>query len=110
MQEQIDPLLILRRDYAHGDQVDYFDHANTIGWTRLGDEEHPHAMAVIMTNGEDGFKDMELGQLHAGKTYYDFLGHCPETVTLNEKGWGSFQVKAGSVSVWVEQEAEDNKD
>lgn len=110
MQEQIDPLLILRRDYAHGEQVNYFDHANTIGWTRLGDEDHPHAMAVIMTNGEDGFKDMELGQLHAGKTYYDFLGHCQETVTINEEGWGSFQVKAGSVSVWVEEEAGDKND
>ena len=29
-----------RSNYAYGMQRDYFDHANCIGWTREGDDEH----------------------------------------------------------------------
>ena len=37
----IDKFIGARRKYAYGDQYDYFDHANTIGWTRLGTEAFP---------------------------------------------------------------------
>jgi alpha-amylase len=42
----IDRLLFARQNFAYGPQYDYIDHFNTIGWTRLGSEQHPHAMAV----------------------------------------------------------------
>ncbi len=46
-------LLAARKYYAHGPQLDYIDHPNTIGWTRLGDRDHVKPMAVIITNSYD---------------------------------------------------------
>ncbi|MBG9981323.1 alpha-amylase [Facklamia sp. DSM 111018] len=104
-QEQLDPLLQLRLRYAYGDQVDYFDHGNTIGWTRLGTDEHPDGSAVVMTNGEEGFKSMSMGSLNAHKKFVDFLGNHDAVIELDENGNANFPVRAGSVSVWVSQES-----
>ncbi|MEH1923652.1 alpha-amylase [Nostoc sp.] len=97
----IDKFLHVRQTYAYGDQYDYFDHANTIGWTRLGDEEHPGGMAVVLSNGGEGTKWMEVGQPNS--TYIDITEHISEPVTTNDEGWADFRCDAGSVSVWVPQ-------
>ncbi|MDF5716767.1 MAG: alpha-amylase [Rhizonema sp. NSF051] len=97
----IDKFLYARQTYAYGDQYDYFDHPNTIGWTRLGDEEHLGGMAVVISNGEEGTKWMEVGQ--ANSTYIDITEHISEPITTNDDGWADFRCSAGSVSVWVPQ-------
>ncbi len=97
----LDKLLHARQTYAYGEQYDYFDHANTIGWTRLGDEDHPGGMAVVVSNGDEGSKHMEVGQ--PNRTYIDLTEHIDEPVTTDEKGWAEFRCPAGSVSVWVPQ-------
>jgi alpha-amylase len=97
----IDKFLEARRDFAYGDQYDYFDHANVIGWTRLGTAENPGGMAVILSNGDAGTKWMEIG--HPNSVYIDITGHIDEPITTNEKGWAEFRCEAGSVSVWVPQ-------
>lgn len=97
----IDKMLFARKTYAYGDQYDYFDHASTIGWTRLGTVEHPGAMAVVLSNGEDGVKLMEVGQPNS--RYIDITEHVREPITTNDEGWGEFRCKGGSVSVWVPQ-------
>ena len=61
----IDLFLRARRDYAHGPQYDYFDHWNRVGWTRLGDAAHPKAMAVLLSDGPEGTKWMEVGKPNA---------------------------------------------
>lgn len=95
----IDKFLQVRQTYAFGNQYDYFDHPNTIGWTRLGNAEHPGGMAVVLTNGEAGHQWMEVGQ---PDTYYiDITEHVSTPVMTNEKGWGEFSCAAGSVSVWI---------
>lgn len=99
----IDKYLYVRQTYCFGDQYDYFDHANCIGWTRLGTEDHPGGMAVVMSNGDDGLKSMEIGQPNA--TYIDITEHISEPVTINDEGWGEFRCPAGSVSVWIPQES-----
>jgi alpha-amylase len=96
----IDRFLEARRDYAYGPQYTYFDHPNCIGWTRLGDREHPKAMAVVMSNGNDGFKWMEVGKPNA--KFVDITEHIKEPVQTNQDGWGNFRCKGGSVSVWLE--------
>ncbi|MBF2062822.1 MAG: alpha-amylase [Calothrix sp. C42_A2020_038] len=98
----IDKFLFARQTYAYGDQYDYFDHANTIGWTRLGDEEHPGGMAVVLSNGSDGSKFMEVGQPNC--TYIDITEHINEPITTNDQGWAEFRCNGGSVSVWVPQQ------
>ena len=95
----IDRFLQARHTYGYGEQYDYFDHANTVGWTRLGDEAHPGGMAVVLTNGDNGRKWMETG--NPNQTYTDITKHIEESVTTNDEGWAEFSCAAGSVSVWV---------
>ncbi|OCQ95584.1 alpha-amylase [Oscillatoriales cyanobacterium USR001] len=97
----IDKLLFARKTFAYGDQYDYFDHANTIGWTRIGNEEHPGGMAVVLTNGGDGTKWMEVKQ--ANRTYIDLTENISDPVVTNNDGWAEFRCKGGAVSVWIPQ-------
>ncbi|NET38962.1 MAG: alpha-amylase [Cyanothece sp. SIO1E1] len=97
----IDKFLHARKHYAYGDQYTYFDHWDIIGWTRLGDQEHPQGMAVLMSNGPGGSKWMEVGKPNA--TFYDLTEHVREPVLTNAYGWGEFRCNGGSVSVWVQQ-------
>jgi alpha-amylase len=92
---------LARQTYAYGDQYDYFDHPNTIGWTRLGDDEHVGGMAVVLSNGEEGRKFMKIGQPNC--SYVDITGHIDELIMTNDEGWAEFRCNAGSVSVWVLQ-------
>jgi alpha-amylase len=98
----IDKFMAARRSHAFGEQVDYFDHLNVVGWTRLGDEEHRHAMAVVMSGGADGNKWMNVGRPQT--TFRDCTEHFEEAVVTNEEGWGNFLCRGGKVSVWLEEE------
>ena len=52
-------LIRLRKEKAYGQQNDYFDHPNYVGWTRTGDEEHiKSGLAVVISNAGDGEKRM----------------------------------------------------
>ncbi|VEF08683.1 alpha-amylase [Streptococcus dysgalactiae subsp. equisimilis] len=102
--EVLDKLTLLRKEAVYGQQVDYFDHANCIAWTCLGDEEHPHPLAVILSNGDEGWKHVEIGQDFVGQTFVDYLGHCSEKVVVAEDGWLDIKVEAGSISAWVPEE------
>ena len=99
--EYLEQFLMMRKNVAYGLQRDYFDHNNTVGWTREGTDEHPHALAVIITNSDEGFKEMEVGVKHAGKIFYDALGNRPDKVTIDENGKAFFTANAGSVSVYI---------
>jgi alpha-amylase len=91
-----------RRYLAYGQQRDYFDHPNTIGWTREGvDDFENSGCAVVLTNGSEGYKDMEVGKRHAGHVFIDVTKNRTEEITINEDGWARFNVNGGSVSVWV---------
>lgn len=100
----LDRLLLARQHFAYGPQYDYFDHPDLIGWTRLGSEQHPRAMAVIMSDGPGGSKWMEVGKPNA--SFYDLTGHIAESIETNEHGWAEFRCNGGSVSVWVERAPE----
>ncbi|MFB2918966.1 alpha-amylase [Aerosakkonema funiforme] len=97
----IDKFLYARKHYGYGPQYDYFDHPNIIGWTRLGDSEHPKGMAVMMSDGPGGSKWMEVGKPNS--TFVDLMEYIKEPVHTNEEGWGEFPCDGGSVSVWIEQ-------
>ncbi len=98
---ELPKLLEARKKYAYGHQTDYFDYPSTIGWVRSGDESEKNAMAVVMTIGSEGYKDMHVGIQYAGLTFYDFLGIRKESVIINAEGMGKFTVNSSSVSVWV---------
>ncbi len=96
----IDRFLEVRRRYAWGPQIDYLDHWNRVGWTRLGDEQHPKAMAVLLSDAHEGSKWMEVARANARFT--DLTEHVKEPVVTNNAGWGEFRCRGGSVSVWVQ--------
>lgn len=104
IKDQLLPLLKARQEAAYGEQHDYFDHPNTIGWTREGDKAHPDSgLAVIMTNGSKGEKTMFVGKQFAGQQFYDCTGNRKEIITINDEGNANFLVNDGSVSVWRKQ-------
>ena len=102
-QEILDTLLYARKDLAYGEQTDYFDDPNCIGWTRSGNEDGA-PLAVTISNDAANSKSMEIGSDWAGQTFYDILGNCSDTVTIDEDGWGDFPVSEKSVSVWTIQD------
>ena len=100
--ENIELLLRARCDFAFGVRRDYFDHPNCIGWIREGNDQH-NGCAVVISNGDQGTKVMEIGKRYAGRTFVDLLKKSPEEVTINEDGLGEFFSPAGSLSVWIEK-------
>lgn len=95
----IDKFLEARKKYAYGDQHDYFDHSNCVGWTRTGNDDHPGSMAVLLSNGDKGFKTMKTASPNT--TYYDITGHIDDTVKTDNDGRAEFLCPSGSVSVWI---------
>jgi alpha-amylase len=105
IRNEIDRLLDIRRNYAFGQQNDYFDHQNIIGWVRLGNEGHPHGCAVVMTNGDGGEKQMHVGRMHRGEIWTDKMGNVDTPVIIDDDGNGRFRANGGSISVYAYQEA-----
>ncbi len=103
IRDEIDKLLNIRQNHAYGDQIDYFDHKNVIGWVRLGNEEHPHGCAIIMSSGDSGVKNMNVGQMHHGEIWIDKMGNVQDHIIIDEQGNGLFEVNGGSISVYVSQ-------
>lgn len=107
------PKLILARKYwAYGTQVDYFDDAKCIGFTRSGHSSRSSGdgLAAIMTNDwQFKTKRMYVGRVHAGEVWTDLLQWCPGEVSIDLNGWGEFLVCPRSVSIWVYKEAFNRK-
>ena len=100
----LDILLGARRKYAYGDQIEYFDHPSTIGFIRMGDEEHPGSgLVFLMSNDEAGSKMMSLGKGHKGEVWHELTGSIQDEVTLDEEGNGEFSVDARNLAVWVKK-------
>lgn len=104
------PLLLARKLFAYGPQIDYFDAPHCIGWTRAG---HPACfdnkgagLAVIMTNARRWVsKWMFVGPRHAGERWTDVLGGCWGETVVDANGWGEFKAGPRSVAVWVSKSA-----
>ncbi len=108
--EKLELLLKARKNFAYGTQHNYLDHPNVIGWTREGETNIENSgIAVLMSNGDEGWKWMYIGKQHAGKTFYDLTGNYSETTIINDDGWGQFKTKSRSVSVWANKINKVNK-
>ena len=98
-QDVLDKLLDIRLNLAYGEQTDYFDEANCIGWTRQG-KDNGQPIAVLISNDQATSKSMFVGPEWAGREFSDYLGNSSQIVTIDDQGWGEFPVEEGSVSVW----------
>ncbi|AOZ93080.1 alpha-amylase [Paenibacillus crassostreae] len=98
----IDPLLYTRYHKAYGEQQDYFDHPNTIGWVRRGIPEIAGSgCAVVISNSDQGEKRMYVGEHHAGAKWIDYTQNRKDEITIAQDGFATFPVMGGSVSVWA---------
>ena len=100
----LDRLLDLRDRFNHGDQHDHFDHASCVAWVRTGDDDHPGAMVVVMSNGEPGFKTVCTHR--PNETFHRVFhrgdaGDTPDRLETGEDGCARFGCPAGGVAVWV---------
>ena len=95
-------LIKARRWYAYGEQVDYFDDDHIIGWVRRGDIEHENSgLAVVMSDGDTGNIEMDMGPQFAGTSLFDVMGKYVPPVVLDENGTGQFPVPGHGTSVWA---------
>ncbi|AMB99293.1 alpha-amylase [Aerococcus urinaehominis] len=101
-QADIDKMMTLRTERAYGDQEDYFDHGNCVGFSRLGDADHPDGLALLCSNGDAGFKKMYVGQDKAGQVWIDYLAYSDQEVTIDDSGYGEFSCPAGGISIWTQ--------
>ncbi len=103
--EEIKILIKLRKERAYGNQYDYIDNRNCIGWTREGDEEHNQSgLAVLISNSNYAEKRMYIGKKFANKKFIDIMGYIQEEVMIDEEGCGNFKVNGKSVSIWINKE------
>lgn len=99
-------MLAVRKLCAYGEQHDYFDHENIVGWTREGDEEHPNSgCAVIMSDADAGEKEMFIGTQFAGQVFRDITRRILDTITIGEEGKAIFKAPGGGVSIWINEAA-----
>ena len=96
----------VRHDYAYGEQHDYMDHYDVVGWTREGDAEHPNSgLALLLSDKRPGKKRMYVGKHFAGRRFKDCLRKVREDVIIDGEGYGEFTVQGFSSAVWVTEEA-----
>lgn len=100
--ENLKTLMLLRKDKAYGEQVNYFDNPDIVGFTRLGDDAHyKSGMAVIISDKYEGSKRMYVGKNFVGDKFTDALGHREDEIIIDEEGFGNFVVNGGQVSVYI---------
>lgn len=101
----LETLLLARKRCAYGQQVDYLDGPDIIGFVRGGEDGHPGSgLAAVLTDGPGGSKTMCVGAWFAGQTFVDCLGNRKEPVVISPVGTADFPVNGGSVSVYVPAE------
>lgn len=94
-------LLYLRRYNAFGEEHDYFDHTEVVGFTREGLREEPGSgLAFLCSDGAGGEKRMFVGSYWAGSVFRCAVGKQPDVI-IDQEGCGLFKVNGGGASVYV---------
>lgn len=101
--EMIDQLIAIRKRYAYGDQTDYMEREDLIGWVRHGDENHPGTLAVVISTGDMNELRMHVGDVHAGKTFVELTGDNSNEIVIDEEGFANFEVGPGTLTCWAEK-------
>ncbi len=101
-QAELDVLLSVRKQYAYGEEIDFFTDPHRIGWIRKGDAEHTNSgIAVVVNNAEASSLPMRFGPEWANVTMRRVFGGDSSLVSLDADGAGVFPVEGGSVSVYT---------
>lgn len=98
----LDKVIMGRKHFAYGEQHDYWDHPQCVGWVRTGDEHHPGCAVVLCIGEGEGKKPMQIGK--AGDKFVDLLGWMEGEITIRDDGWADFTCHSSSCSIWVLKE------
>ncbi|KAE9973275.1 hypothetical protein BLS_003659 [Venturia inaequalis] len=98
-------MILARKLYAYGDQEDFFDEPNCIGWSRKGTWDKPDGCVAVLSNAGPGQRRINVGTIHKGETWTDVLEWSKEEVTIDEEGWGVFDCPGISCAIYVNKEA-----
>lgn len=104
--DKLADMIQARRFYSYGEQEDYFEEPNCIGWVRRGTWDKPDGLAVVLSNAGAGQRRMFVGEMHAGEKWTDVLGWEQGEVEIDGEGWGVFNCPGISVAIWVNSKAE----
>ncbi|KAF3940656.1 Alpha-amylase [Dactylella cylindrospora] len=98
-------MMAARKLYSYGEQHDYWDAPNCVGWVRKGTHDKSYGLAVVLSNAEPGTKRMHVGGEHTGEVWTDVLGWAQGEVVIDQDGWGNFTCPAVSCAIWVNKDA-----
>jgi alpha-amylase len=104
--EKLPDMVLARTLYSYGEQNDYFEEPNCIGWVRRGTWDKPDGLACVMSNAGPGQRRMFVGNEHVGETWTDVLGWEQGEVKIDEEGFGLFSCPGISVAIWVNSAAQ----
>ncbi|WPH03573.1 glycoside hydrolase family 13 protein [Acrodontium crateriforme] len=99
-------MTLARKLYAYGQQDEYLDQANCIGFVRRGTPDHPAGLACVMSNAGPGEIRMAVGDMHKGEVWTDLLGWEQGEVRIDDEGYGTFKCPGVSVAIWVRADAQ----
>ncbi|OCK74375.1 glycoside hydrolase family 13 protein [Lepidopterella palustris CBS 459.81] len=102
-------LVLARKLYAFGDQVDYFDGRHCVGWVRKGiPEGYARSVGMAVTHVASRLlqKRMFVGREWAGEVWTDLLKRKSVEVVIDREGYGVFPCQRNSVAVYVWKDAE----
>ena len=101
----IEKLLYARKNYAYGEQINYFDDPNLIGMVRKGNEDHPGSgLVMLLSNHTEGTKKINIGKEHAGEVWYEITENITDEIHIDDNGEAEFKVNAGKAAVWVKKQ------
>ena len=99
-------MMRIRNCMLQGDFIDYMDHPNVVAWAYKPVAEKPETgFVVVLSNNEDGFKEVNLGNEVGDTEFTDVTGSIKDKVKTNGDGLAFFPVKGRDISIWVRNEA-----
>lgn len=103
--DMLNNLMDIRKKYAYGEQVDYMHSEHLMGFVRLGTQEHPGSLAVVVSTGDMQTLEMNVGADQKGKTFIEITGNNDQEIVIDENGNGLFQVGPGTLTCWVDKDS-----
>jgi alpha-amylase len=97
-------LMLCRKLFAHGEQVDYWQSNVAIGWTRAG-EENGNGCAVVL-GALMAVKTTQTIKMRVGtrgEVWIDAMDHVKDETTIDANGTGVFPAGEAGISVWIKK-------
>lgn len=105
-------MVLIRKLYAYGPQINYFERSDFIGWVRMGTEENADGCAVVMSWMQSSelpysetFLKMLVGKHRAGEVWTDVLDFEERAVKIDGEGFGEFTCLRNGMACFVHREA-----